>query len=295
MRCWSSIAFGSTSRSGYADLVQDKAAAARAAFEQYVSTDELRLNDFRRTVASRGGPPETSLDLTRDSLGPLGAWLLEPVPVGPEDSHKPVWAWDRADDDPYLQASWLPDGLGAYVTAMLRRHHPSLTWKLEDDKRSIYHGLPVLVGLGPVETLPYASMSISLDRAREASPHDPEWLVKLFDRWSALTAETAASGPFNADAALEHDLDDVTVEAIEGDPDWNAELTISEAAETVLGREAYDGLYDRFAAIPGIERIEWEDRERFLLRLPRDSDRAAVRDAARRALHDARGGGRADA
>jgi len=85
-------------------------------------------------------------------------------------------------------------------------------------------------------------------------------------------------------------LDDVTVEAIEGDPDWNAELWISEAAETVLGRDAYDGLYDRFAAIPGVERLEWEDRERFLVRLRPDTDVHAVREAARRALREARAG-----
>lgn len=54
------------------------------------------------------------------------------------------------------------------------------------------------------------------------------------------------------------------------------------------GREAYDGLYDRFAAIPGVERLEWEDRERFLLRLRRGTEAADVRDAARRALRDAR-------
>jgi hypothetical protein len=271
-------------------MVKDKPAGARAAFEQYVSTEEPRLNDFRRTVAARGGPPETSLDLTRDSLAPLGAWLLEPMPPGPEDTQKPVWAWDRADDDPYLQGSWVPDGLGTYVAAMLSRLHPSLSWKLEDDRRSIYHGLPVLVGMARMEVLPYASVLGSLMDAQKASTPDPDWLVKLFDSWSALAAETAASGPFDADAELDRDLDDVTVEAIEGDPDWNAELSISEAAETVLGRDAYDRLYDRFAAIPGVERIEWEDRERFLLRLRRGSDRAAVRDAARRALRDARRG-----
>jgi hypothetical protein len=65
-------------------------------------------------------------------------------------------------------------------------------------------------------------------------------------------------------------------------------LWISEAAETVLGREAYDRLYDRFAAIHGVERLEWEDRERFLVRLRRGTDVADVREAARRALREAR-------
>jgi hypothetical protein len=142
--------------------------------------------------------------------------------------------------------------------------------------------------VGPVETLPYASISISLDRAREASPHDPEWLATLFDSWSTLAAQTASSVPRGTDADLDRELEDVMVEAIDGDRDWNAELWISEAAETVLGREAYDGLYDRFAAIPGVERLEWEDRERFLVRLRRGTDVHAVREAARAALRDAR-------
>jgi hypothetical protein len=266
-------------------------ATARAAFEEYVATEGRRVDDFRRIVASRGGPSEAVLDLTPDSLGPLGAWLLEPVPPGPEDAWKPVWAWDRSDDDPYLKGSWLPEGLGAYVYSMLRRRHPSLTWKLEVDKRSIYEGLPVLAGIGPIEHLPYAAMKGSMIRAQGAAPRDPDWLVKLFDGWSTAAADTAPPSQVGADDDLDREIEDVTVEAIEGDPDWNAELWISEAAETVLGREAYDGLYDRFAAIPGVERLSWEDRERFLLRLRHGTNPADVRDTARRALHEARRGG----
>lgn len=166
--------------------------AARAAFEQYISSETDRVDDFRRIVASRGGPSAATLDLTRDSLGPLGAWLMRPLPPGPEDDQHPVWAWDRSEDDPYLKGSWLPDGLGTYVVTMLRVRHPGLTWKLETDPRSIYRGLPVLVGLGPVETLPYAAMLGSLENAGKASTRDPGWLMDLFDRWSALVATTAA-------------------------------------------------------------------------------------------------------
>jgi hypothetical protein len=280
---------GSRSRSGYPDGVTDKA-TARAAFEAYVSSEAARVDEFRRIVASRGGPPEATLDLSRDSLGPLGAWLLEPVPPGPEDDQKPIWAFDRADDDPYLKASWVPDGLGTYVFAMLRRRHPGLTWMLEEDRRSIYAGKPLLAGLGPVEHMAYAAALGGLTSARGASPRDPDWLVDLFDRWSTLAAD--AEGGDGAGAATDRDdlddLDDVTVEVVDGDPAWNAELRISEAAETILGREAYDGLYDRFAAIPGVERLDWGDREKFLLRLRAGTDATSVREAARRALREAR-------
>jgi hypothetical protein len=268
--------------------------AARAAFDAYVATEESRVDDFRRIVESRGGPPAATLDLSRDSLGPLGAWLLRSTPPGPEDAGKPIWAWNRADDDPYLRGSWLVDGLATYLVAMLRRRRPSgLAWKLETDRRSIYGGYPVLLGLSPIEVFPYSSALGLLRQARNASPADPAWLVAVHDRWLAQirqTAETDASDgrPLDTDAELEHDLDDVTVESFAGDPDWNAELMISEAAETVLGTDAFDGLSDRFAAIPGVERIAWEDRERFLLRLGRGVDPADVRGAARQALRDAR-------
>lgn len=263
-------------------------AEARAAFDEYVSSEAARVDEFRRIVASRGGPSESVLDLTSDSLGPLGAWLLKPVPPGPEDGWRPVWAFDRPADDPYLVGSWLPDGLGTYLMAMLRQRHPHLIWKLEDDRRSIYHGLPLIVGLGPIEHLPYTAALGNLDRARKGPlPRDPSWLVKTFDTWSDLAAKTAGTDLPDADADLDREIDDVSVEAIEGDRDWNAELWISEVAETVLGREAYDGLYDRFAAIPGVEQLEWEDRERFLLRLRRGADLELVRLAARRVMRDA--------
>jgi hypothetical protein len=268
--------------------VTDKT-AARAAFEQYVSSEASRVDDFRRTVAARGGPSEATLDLSRDSFGPLGAWLLEPVPPGPEDEARPIWAWDRAVDDPYLKGSWLPDGLGTYLIAAVRQRHPGLTWKLENDRRSIHEGKPVLVGVGPIEILPYAAMKGHLIRARQASPPDPDWLVKLFDAWAGRAADSiGTSASTGGDDGPAAELDHVSVETIEDDPRWNAELWISEAAETLLGREAYDGLYDRFSAIPGIERLEWEDRERFLLRLRPGTDLSAVRAAARRALREAR-------
>ena len=263
-------------------------AEAVAAFERYVATEAERLDEFRRIVESRGGPGVATLDLTRESLRPLGAWLLDPTPPGPEDANRPLWAFDRADDDPYLVGSWLPDGIGAYLVAMHRARHQHVTWKLEDDARSIHFQQPVVVGLHELESQPYTLGLAYLGRARNASPPDPDWLVKVFDMHAESAAKMAAVQRPPTDDDLDRDLEDIAVEAIEGDNDWNAELSMSDAAETVLGRSAFDGLYDRFSAIPGVERIEWEDRERFLLRLARGTDLAVVRDAARAAINAAR-------
>jgi len=130
-----------------------------------------------------------------------------------------------------------------------------------------------------------------LARARHASPPDLDWLIKLFDAWSERAVGAAgAAGAGTPEGTAEDpasDLEDVSVEEIEGDSVWNAELWITEAAEAILGREAYDGLFERFAALPGVEQIEWEDREKFLLRLRPGTNVDAVRVAARRALRDA--------
>lgn len=264
-----------------------KGRAARASFEAYVATEADRLAAFRRAIAVRGGPSEAQLDFSRESLGPLGAWFLEPTPPGPEDRETPDWAVGEPDD-PALPSPWMLEGLTAYLVGALRRAHPAVSWRLEEDRRSMHAGLPVLVGVRSVEFWPITPVAIRMYRARQAASPDPDWLLAEYGRWSELAAKAAVTGPIDADAELERDLDEVDVDPISGDPVWNAEISISEAAETVLGEREYTGLYDRFAAIPGIERIEWEDRERFLVRLGPGRRLDDIRDAVRAALREAR-------
>ena len=86
-------------------------------------------------------------------------------------------------------------------------------------------------------------------------------------------------------------IDEIGVDPVDGDRDWNAQIWIPEYAEPILGREIFDGLEARLGAIPGIERLAWEDREVFLARVAKGTDLDDVRghavDVVRGAIRDA--------
>lgn len=67
-------------------------------------------------------------------------------------------------------------------------------------------------------------------------------------------------------------IDEIDVGAIDRDRDWNAEIWVPESAEAILGEELFVGLEARPAAVPGIERLAWEDREVFLAHVARGTD-----------------------
>jgi len=58
---------------------------ARAHLDRHVETELERLEAFRELVERLGGPTRSALDLSRDSLKPLGRWMLEAVVDGPRD------------------------------------------------------------------------------------------------------------------------------------------------------------------------------------------------------------------
>ena len=86
-------------------------------------------------------------------------------------------------------------------------------------------------------------------------------------------------------------IDEIGVEPVEGDHDWNAQIWIPEYGEPVLGGEIFDSLEGRLGAIPGIERLGWEDREVFLARLAEGTSlediRSHVVNVVRGAIRDA--------
>jgi hypothetical protein len=86
-------------------------------------------------------------------------------------------------------------------------------------------------------------------------------------------------------------IDEIGVDPVDGDRDWNAQIWIPEYAEPILGGEIFESLEARLGAIPGIERLVWEDREVFLARVANGTDLEDVRqhvvDAVRGAIRDA--------
>jgi hypothetical protein len=86
-------------------------------------------------------------------------------------------------------------------------------------------------------------------------------------------------------------IDEIAVDAVERDHDWNAQIWIPEYAEPVLGGEIFDALEARLGAIPGIEQLAWEDREVFLVRVATGTSLEDVRrhavDVMRGAIRDA--------
>jgi hypothetical protein len=180
----------------------------------------------------------------------------------------------------------LIDGLASYFARALLRANPGLSWKLDEDRRSADLGRAVIAPIGLGQIWPPGSLSVLLYRARAANPPDPDWLLNLFDRWSSDAPKDGVAPPRGpADDLAE--LLDLHLERIPGDAEWHAELWITEAAESILGEAVFDGLHDRFAAIPEIERLVWEDRERFLVRLRDGVGLDPVREAARAAIRDA--------
>jgi hypothetical protein len=86
-------------------------------------------------------------------------------------------------------------------------------------------------------------------------------------------------------------VDEIGVDPVEKDRDWNAQIWIPEYAEPILGGEIFESLESRLSAIPGIERLAWEDREVFLVRVAKGIDLEDVRrravDVVRGAIRDA--------
>jgi hypothetical protein len=86
-------------------------------------------------------------------------------------------------------------------------------------------------------------------------------------------------------------IDEIDVEGDDGSDEWNTEIWIPEYAEPVLGEELFVGLEARLAALPGVQRLAWEDRERFLAHVARgtnlDDLRRGVVDVVRAAVTEA--------
>lgn len=236
--------------------------AAEDHFRAYLDSRDRRLAAFTSLVRARGGP---ELDGSEESVRQLGAWLLDALAEGARDpSNDPIWA-PTGDDFPGRLSSeslQLLDGTALYFATVLQRRNPALRWTMASDRGVVDYQQPVLEGFGPTR-LAAVMPIMRVFSVRLSQPRDSDWLIKLLRTWNE-TAKRAASatGP-PADEAI----DDVDVVAISEDPDWDVEIWIPDHAERTLGEEEFRQLPKRLEAIDGIERVAWEDRERFLAKV----------------------------
>ncbi len=251
-------------------------AEAKAHFDRYVATEQERLEAFRDLVERLGGPKRPELDLSRDSMRPLGAWVLGAVADGPRDGEVPLWAQSM----PPYQLTWsgdgirLMDGLATYFAAAVHRRHPGLTWTMSTKSFDVDYQTPTLGNLMPVRP-----MLVGLDRGRSAEPPDGDWLVRIFDPWD----QAFERGPSADDKPA---IDDVDVNPTDM-PGFDVEIWISEAVEALIGADAFAALQPTLAAIPGVKELVWEDRELLYAKLERGASLPELRDRITAVLRDA--------
>jgi hypothetical protein len=245
-------------------------AEAKAHFDRYVATEGQRLESFRYLVERLGGPSRAELDLSRDSLRPLGSWMLDATVDGPRDGDIPFWAQPMPAYQLTLSGDSirLVDGVATYFAAALHRRHPALQWALTTMKIDVDYHAPTLGGLMPVRP-----MRVGLDRGRSAEPPDGDWLLRLFDVWDGSLASAGEAGDDDEMPAV----DDVEVERTDM-PGFDVEIWIPESVEALIGSEAFDALETRLAALPGIRKLVWEDRELLYAKLDRGTRIPELRD-----------------
>jgi hypothetical protein len=254
--------------------------AAEDHFRQYVDTAGHRLAAFKSLVPRLSGPV---LDDSEESFSALGAWLLDALEEGERDETTPIWAFTGDDFPGRLSSTSLQliDGTGLYLAHVLQQRHPHLRWEMAGDPKIVDHQQPVLVGFG-LTRLPPLTPVQRVFSARRPDARDPDWLVKLFRVWDENARKARPQGASDIEA-----IDDVDVVALEDDPEWDVEITIPDSAEHVLGRQRFLELPERLERLPGITRLAWEDRERFLAKLTPEARPEAVRDDVAAALRNA--------
>jgi hypothetical protein len=254
---------------------------AQAHFDWYVATEAERLEAFRELVERLGGPRRADLDLSRDSMRPLGAWMLGAVADGPRDGDIPLWAQPMPAHQLALSGDGirLMDGVATYFAAAVHLRHHALTWALNKTSFDVNYQTPNLGNL-----MPTRPMLVGLDRGRSAEPPDGDWLVRIFDPW-----DQAAERADTRETQDEPAVDDVEVERTD-EPGFDVEIWIPESVEPLIGAEAFEALEARFAAIPGIRTLIWEDRELLYAKLERGTRVEELRDQIKAILRDSQAG-----
>jgi hypothetical protein len=246
---------------------------AEDALRQYVESEEDRLRWFEAKLVEAGGEP----DYTRESLRAAGVLVRDRLrpPAG-----QPM-PFEHLGDE----GRQLIDGVAAYFAACLRRRHPQLGWRLDTYPKSAFYQRPILAGVPGFELYPPTPVATRLLAAWSEEPQDDDWLVKLFDGWA---------GRLHRPKAVAMPIDDIDVVRIEDDPEWDVEIWIPEYAEQALGDAEYQRLPVRLGRVPGIRKLAWEDRERFLARVEKDTELDEVKSSIAEAMRQAAAAGHSE-
>jgi hypothetical protein len=228
-------------------------AEARRRFREHVTTEPDRIDRFVAQVAALGGPPPAC---GRDELARLGAWLIDALEEAEPSGPAPDWAvdWRTYPGAPgrlSTETLWLIDGAAAWFARCYHELVPDLEWELDTYKSSVTYHRPVLGTISP------PAPASGVVGAALKDPPDRDWLGRIWDAYAAAAERRAAAPP---DAPGDELLDEVTVSPAD-DSDWDVTIWIPEAAESILGEAVFEQLADRIAALPGVVKLVWEDRE----------------------------------
>jgi len=167
-------------------------AEAESFFEVFVARAPGRLEEFKREVAARGGPTETALDGSPESLVGVWRWFVEHA----GDGGGALPAWYEPDPPEFaterLSAEMLhdADGLAHYLAQVFQREMPELEWglgKLPKRMRYVSQNKPVLKDdEGDVDVLAVAYNKAM--RVRNGEERAPDALLRTFSAWFDPTA-----------------------------------------------------------------------------------------------------------
>lgn len=229
----------------------------------YVAQLTWRLTWFRDRVAAAGGPP---VDGTVESLDALAAFVAarahDPDPVTSEPfwfeppGHRPDWTDAGAE--------WV-EGLAAAVAEVITGA-TGAQWVFDTDPRFVTGHQPVLQG---VVNTPQRLASVAVaDALSGRTGRSLSALVpKMIDQYDPAGRLAGAPILGEDDSRPAADVPTptatpVTVELtpLTGGP-WDVQVSLPEEVEDLLGAEAHASLEERFAAVPGVRAVVFEDRD----------------------------------
>lgn len=228
----------------------------------YVEQLAWRLPWFRDRVAATGGPP---VDGTVESLDALAAFVAarahDPGPVTAD----PFWFQPPGQRPDWTDAGaeWV-EGLASAVAEVITAA-TGARWVFDTDARYVTGHQPVLQGIvnTPQRLASLAVLEASSGRTRRPLSVLVPRMIDQYDPALRLAgAPPLRAGDGAVPAVPVPGSAPVTVEVtpLTGGP-WDVQVSLPEEVEDLLGPAAYASLEELFAAVPGVSRVVFEDRD----------------------------------